>query len=43
MFTFVFENINFTLIPSDVFSNFKILLYSVFKVRDLYLASDDDK
>ena len=43
MFTFVFENINFTLIPSDVFSNFKILLYSVFKVRDIYLASDDDK
>ena len=32
VFTFVFENINFTLIPSDVFSNFKILLYSVFNV-----------
>ena len=38
VFTFVFENINFTLIPSDVFSNFKILLYSVFKVRDLLLT-----
>ena len=37
VFTFVFENINFTLIPSDVFSNFKILLYSVFKVRDFSL------
>ena len=34
----LFENINLTLIPSDVFSNFKILLYSVFKVRDLLLT-----
>ena len=33
----LFENINLTLIPSDVFSNFKILLYSVFKVRDFSL------
>ena len=33
----LFENINYSLIPSDVFSNFKILLYSVFKVRDFSL------
>ena len=31
----LFENINLTLIPSDVFSNFKILLYSVFKVQEM--------
>ena len=43
VFTFVFENINFTLIPSDVFSNFKILLYSVFKVQiSIYIYHHKD-